>query len=66
MKTEFTRPAGSLDHLVVHQLENEETWADFGCDQPNPVWTHDGWFSKQCKLCKRLLVWTASGTPVVP
>jgi len=39
------------DSVVTHTLEEGETWADFDCEQPNPVFSHDEAWMPHCPLC---------------
>lgn len=52
MKThEYNQVRGrEMYRAVTHILEEGETWADFGMDQPNPHWSHDATF-KGCAVC---------------
>ena len=51
MRTTLSKPVNRLDGVVTHELEEGETWAQHGADQPNPVWTHDESWWRDCPLC---------------
>ena len=50
MKTTLSARDGR-DGVVLHTLEEGETWELLGFDQPNPVWTHDEAWWPHCPMC---------------
>ncbi len=55
MKTVLSGRHGR-DGVVKHELDEDETWAQHGLDQPNPVWTHDEAWWPHCPVCSPLML----------
>ena len=54
MKTTITG-RNDRESAVTHILHEGETWERFGMDQPNPVFSHDEGWMRNCPVCARPL-----------
>ena len=51
MRTTVTQSPLEWQAMVDHWLDEGETWADFGMDQPNPHWAHTLSRRDLCPAC---------------